>query len=655
MASTGHVVYAAIVALLFWTAFGAVVLRRLVTSQLVLPFAPIVGWAVHNAVAIPIFFVVPLKSTSAIAVALLLFAVAVGANRRVDRADVDSHGPRVPIVAFVLAALLACACAAAILPKLVGDAVVLADPIFDHAKVSLVDDIARLGLPPGNPYLAGDGGSGRLAYYYLWHFSAAQLVRALHVGGWEADAAMTFFSAFAALAVMMGLAVRFSRRPAAAIWVTLFAASSSIRNLSIALLDNGVVDAWTNPPGGFAGWLFQSSWVPQHVAAAACVSASVYLMSTLAGRGDAWRVVTIALLVAAGFESSTWIGGVVFAVAAVVLVPLIVWHSAPAARLRIFAALAAAGALAAIVASPFLRDQFAAATLRQGASPVTIEPFGVLGDAVPEGLRRLLDVPAYWLVLLPMELTAVYLVGIAAMRRVLRGARDDRRLVVAFVALTWVSLACAGLLASTLADNNDLAWRAVLLASTVLIAFAAAGLANWIHEGRRAAALLAIVAILLGLPEAIRLIDGNLVGTARPGFREFANAPALWARVRELSAPDERVANNPLSLDRLTPWPVNVGWALLADRRSCYAAWELDQVYTSVPHDRLREIDERQARVFAGTASREDLDAFAANGDCKLVVVTADDGAWTRDPFARDARFGLVDERADRWRIYRRR
>ncbi len=98
----------------------------------------------------------------------------------------------------------------------------LADPVFDHAKVALIDDMARLGLPPGNPFFA-DGGP--FAYYYLWHFGAAEVARLLGVSGWAADAGLTWFAAFAALAAMMGLAVWLSRRASAAPLAVLFAAT----------------------------------------------------------------------------------------------------------------------------------------------------------------------------------------------------------------------------------------------------------------------------------------------------------------------------------------------------------------------------------------------------------------------------------------------
>jgi hypothetical protein len=43
---------------------------------------------------------------------------------------------------------------------------------------------------------------------------------------------------------------------------------------------------------------------------------------------------------------------------------------------------------------------------------------------------------------------------------------------------------------------------------------------------------------------------------------------------------------------------------------------------------------------------------MAARYDCRVVVVTAQDGAWRKDPFSTSARYRLVEDDA-RWRIYR--
>ena len=99
------------------------------------------------------------------------------------------RAPAIPWWAFVAAAALALAPAAAILPKMSGDAVYLADPMIDHSKIALIDAMARQGLPPVDPAFGAAGPHAELFYYYLWHFSAAALALPLHVSGWEADIA----------------------------------------------------------------------------------------------------------------------------------------------------------------------------------------------------------------------------------------------------------------------------------------------------------------------------------------------------------------------------------------------------------------------------------------------------------------------------------
>ena len=109
--------------------------------------------------------------------------------------------------AFAAAGFVALLPAATILPKSSGDAVWLADATFDHAKIAIIDAMARLGLPPVNPVIGEAGAASGLAYYYLWHFSAAEIALVTSMSGWEADVGLTWFTAFASLSLMMGLAV----------------------------------------------------------------------------------------------------------------------------------------------------------------------------------------------------------------------------------------------------------------------------------------------------------------------------------------------------------------------------------------------------------------------------------------------------------------
>jgi hypothetical protein len=558
----------------------------------------------------------------------------------------------VPRWAYAAAALLALAPAAALLPKDIGDGVVLAGPVFDHAKIAMIDEMARLGVPPGNPFF-GDG-AGRLVYYYLWHFSAAELALALGIKGWAADAAMTWFTAFASLAVMMGLAVRFGARAAAAGWVVPRALAASLRPVLSFVWGAEKVHGVLLPGTGFAGWLFQSAWVPQHLMAASCIVAAVVLMCRLGERG-LLRVVVVGLMVAAGFESSTWIG-VTFALAAPAIGAALLWLAAPAERPLLAVRLGLAAVVALVVAAPFVEQQLAMAAQHATGSPIALAPYPVLGDAVPAGLRRVLDLPAFWLLFLVVELPAIYVAGVVALAALLTRQgldRGTRRDALALAALAAAGLAVAWLMVSTVGDNDDLGWRAVLPAVLALTAFAAAGLAHWIAARAFAVVVAALIGIALGLPGSGAIIRDDVMGHRQPDAAAFAEAPQMWAAVRRHAADDERVGNNPHDLAAVTPWPINIGWALLADRRSCYAGPEFTKVFTALPAARRAEIDALFTRVFAGDGSPDDVRELATVHGCRVIALTAADGAWQRDPFAASPFYRMIERRPDRWRIYR--
>ena len=84
---------------------------------------------------------------------------------------------------------------------------------------------------------------------------------------------------------------------------------------------------------------------------------------------------------------------------------------------------------------------------------------------------------------------------------------------------------------------------------------------------------------------------------------DFAESPELWAAVRRHTAPDERVANNPLFLADSVRWPINISWALLADRRSCFAGWNLARAFVPLPEPRSTGSMRLFERVFAGDGS----------------------------------------------------
>ena len=654
MASLCTSLIAAGLAILIYAAIGLPLALRAVPRPMALMLAPALGWAVHSALALPLFFAMGLTRGTAI----IVFAVPVLAAIAVLVKDRAWQGEAMPsrVIALALAAAvcLAFVIMAAVLPKISADGVSLASPIFDHSKIAMIDEIARLGVPPGNPFFGGEG-PARLSYYYLWHFSAAELSLLFGISGWEADAALSFFTGFATLAVTIGLAVWLSGRAASALWVVALAATGSLRPVLNALFGVDAVERIAGYPTGLGGWLFQASWAPQHAASAVIALLSLLLLVQLAKRPNALAAFLLALTMAAGFESSTWVGGVAFPLAALPVALYLLARAAPPQRLRILIGFAAAALLALLLISPFVYDQVQMAALRGGEAPIAIEPTLFLDDKIADRFGEWLNWPAFWLVYLPVEFPAFYMTGLAALVVILkdRTSDDERRtLVMAFALTIPVSLMASWLMVSTLGENNDLGWRAVLPGLLLLMVFAAAGLSRLTLK-LAPLPVAAVVLILLAVPDGVSIASRNMAGTPGVADKAFAQTPPLWQAVRRVTPDAERIASNPSHMEKMTPWPANISWALLANRRSCYAGPAFAP-FSARPTERQEEIDAQFTRVFAGKAKSGDIEALAAQYKCDTAVVTPADRAWANDPFAASALYRLADGTAA-WRIYRKR
>jgi hypothetical protein len=138
--------------------------------------------------------------------------------------------------------------------------------------------------------------------------------------------------------------------------------------------------------------------------------------------------------------------------------------------------------------------------------PVLIFPISVLGPAIQEDFHGWLDVAAYWLILLPIEFPAAWILGAGAAFRL------KSTLAPALSAAAFASLCASSMLVSTAGENNDLGCRAVLPGLLILIAFAGGRFAQGLAR-RRVMTTIAGVALLgLALPDGFDLLRHNIVG-----------------------------------------------------------------------------------------------------------------------------------------------
>lgn len=651
MFSLATAALAAVLGLLLWTAAGYRLARRLgVGRAFALCMAPALGWAVQNVLALALAQAIGLS-----AIAMLGSLALIGVSTLVPAAPAEPEDEALPPWWIVpAAAVLAVVPALAVLPKAAAGGVILAPAIFDHSKIALIDEMLRAGVPPVNPFYGPAGQPAEISYYYLWHFGAAQIAKLTGATGWEADAAASWFTAFSTALLMAGLSLRLGGSRLAPAFALALCATGSLRPLLDATAGQGL-GQWLAPASGFAGWLYQTSWSPHHVAAAGSLVIAVLIAVRLARRPDAPTALVLGLVLAAAFQSSFWVGGIVLSLAAVALAPFLVHATPPVLRARFVLAAGAAGLLALAFAAPLLVAQYHAALARGGGSPIALRPYEVLGPLATGLLGRASDLPAYWLVLLVVEFPLIYIAGTLALLRGVGkpcgGSPGTEARALAIVAA--VSFATSWLLVSTVGDNNDLGWRAVLPGLMVLTAAAAAGLDRLVERRARLALAAALVLFTASLPASAILLGGNARGEPSPSAAAFARAPAMWAAVRRHVPPEARLASNPALLADMTPWPVNIAWALLADRRSCFAGKELAIAFAPLAPDRRDAIARQFLDAFAGKASAADIRDLAQRYDCEAALVTAGDGAWTHDPFAASPYYRLVDTAPDAWRLYR--
>jgi hypothetical protein len=162
----------------------------------------------------------------------------------------------------------------------------------------------------------------------------------------------------------------------------------------------------------------------------------------------------------------------------------------------------------------------------------------------------------------------------------------------------------------------------------------------------------AVAGFILSVPDSFEMIRSNIDGTPQQDGKVFARTPELWQAVRRYAAPTARVANNPLFLQDLTPWPVNMSWALLVNRSSCFAGRELVLALAPLSEESRETINAQFSRIFAGEGTPQDVSDMAKKYACDVVVVVPQDKAWANDPFASSPDYRMAENSDGRWRIY---
>src|SRR6202034_2492018 len=122
MASLVNVVLSALFATAIWAVLGSALSRPILPRALAVGVAPVMGWAVHSAVTLPLFTLIGFTPAAVISVAALCVIAAVLSLRFTASGDAETAAV-IPPWSFAAAGLLALVPSIAIVPKFSGGAV----------------------------------------------------------------------------------------------------------------------------------------------------------------------------------------------------------------------------------------------------------------------------------------------------------------------------------------------------------------------------------------------------------------------------------------------------------------------------------------------------------------------------------------------------
>ncbi|WP_246094063.1 MULTISPECIES: hypothetical protein [Mesorhizobium] len=618
--------------------------------------APVIGLGIFGAAGVSIFHLLPLTAVNLILIVLALFAVALWLSK--GAVDPLLRSPTNPGFSWLTVAFLLCLLPAfAIIPQHYGESAGVGDPIWDHAKIAIINEIAQNGLPPGNPYYSEAGTPSTLIYYYVWHFIAACSSVITGASGWEADIALTGMTALFSTFVVTWLAVARSRSSDAAWWVLPLLLASSLKPI-VRFVSGTWLDTWMVQQYSFDAWIIQTSWAPQHVfsgsIALIAIMAYIRILHCNAGRDVSLAVFTGAML-ASAYGSSMWAGGLSLLLILPIVGGLSISDVARAKRLlQVLILLSVAVSIAVLCAGVLVYEQAVILNARKAVA-FWIFPIFV-------GMDGLMDLPGFWLFLIIIDLSILYASFLIWTLSISPGdvaaySHIDRAIFVTVLA----PLFCAQFMHSVIL-YNDLGWRVIIPSLLVMIAVTAALFSSQIGESTLTGRLTTITAIVFLAPSILAgaqfvylsdfqfRVQGpeTLEGTA------FRASPEMWKAVRQLTPSDEAVANNPLDFANVTYRPGNISWATLSQRRNCATTLGFLRSYAAqLTPNQASEVYNLFVEAFRGEVSESHLRVMKEKYLCKTLVVTARDGLWDKPELNNSSVYKLVSEKEGKWRIYR--
>ncbi|HHU1438233.1 Uncharacterised protein [Escherichia coli] len=594
-------------------------------------FALPVGFALFSCVGIlfSLIFNVGVTQSIAIAVACVIISFLCGVRKfEFVRFRISVR----QIVILTLCLILSFVVSSTVYLKMNGNEFLYSAPIFDHMKIAIINSIKRNGLPIINPFMLTSPNNEEIHYYYLWFLSAANISLLTNISGWAADIVLTFITALTSLFVVCGLIKENSSGKLSTYVIGISALFGSQLVTYIDRITQGQIFEYIPREHPFESWIIQASWVPQHLMAASVVITSCYFMFSI-NKNHRWiSSLVISMLISTGVGSSTWVGGVTFAVISIFLFifNLIANKSEWKFILSKWAFIAC---MAVIISLPLLINQISA------AKPTGVFPIGIHSyNASPSG-NSLSNILTFLILFVPLYLPTVALGLVLAC--IPRKSLNCSQTVILFI-IAICSILTSMLLKSQIA-NNDLGWRAIIpavLVSSSLIAISIERLK------REAITCISIIVIAISIPSAIEFSKNLLQGNFR---NDNVGIVSTFLDITNNTESTDRLLINPRKFEGRDVLDGNVLPSIIIDRNSCFTNLSYAYAFSNQWGESIGYYWNALKEFYAGHATDEDL-AKMKKLKCTKLVVLPGDGIWNKFPY-KNSEWVLTIDKTD-FKIY---
>jgi hypothetical protein len=548
----------------------------------------------------------------------------------------------------------------------IGNRLYFPNVAYDYTtRVSVINAIARTGIPPVNPsYYPGH--PVRLTFLYYYWYIPVSLINQIGGNYISSNQAMAAGVAWTGLAFIATIAFYLYRRKSNAkhpwhaplIGIPLLLVSGvdifpvliielKARELLGHMIFNGQIEAWNM---AIMSWLNALTWVPNHISATAqCITAMLAILTVSDGSGLK-RVIAGTL---AGIAFASALGTSVW-VTLIFVIGWTIWAAALFLSRETRAlgrSMTLSGAVGAAMSLPFIHDLVQSGGSSQSGLPIAfyVRPFLLTTILVPERLQAIAN-----LLLLPanysMELGFFVVLGLYWLQHRSYFVRNNAGFIRAEMILLTTVILVATFVYSTVLQINDLGVRGWLLGQFVLLVWAVDVLELWLggapptirsvlgvigKQGRpgRAIQLLLIIGILTTMLEAFStrlwplLVDWNVAGFPNDlspdrhlGERTYA-ARLAFGYIEGHLPPGSIVQNNPnVSLDRPS--------GLYGDHQMVIS----DRTSYGVSADTFHYFQSNIAAIFVSDNSWAEIDRRCNQYAIEVLIINDLDPLWKRLP-----------------------